>query len=439
MLRRLRERDDAPPDVVPVAHVAVLVHDDDPPVAEVRVGRVDDLLGLAFPLDGGPDDDDAARARVREVHLPDVGEAGLADQRVEDGARAHERAGVVLDAPADEAEVDGALPVGDGVHPEDEHLVVLVVEAGRLAVRPVVVTLARDDLAFQDVLGLRRHHDVAGLALDQLHRATRPCACGLVLGEPVLVLGNGSARREDEQRVHADGDGARRALALRLVLEDVDCAVAVARASVGGAPRRGRAHLEVALDLHGGVVAVDDHGAVLPHVVRAGLGVDRDDARSGGDVAPAVQLVPERRGDLAEVDVLAEDLHLLDGAVVHRHAREAVGHPLLDDVVQLHPVPRPVEGDGQLVERVHDVGDQLLVRVVLDVLEQQAGACPYEVAVADRADLEVEVDLGGDALEQPALLQDHHVLAHALVRDGVPLRCRRHFSPPSLLLPQGEG
>jgi hypothetical protein len=322
------------------------------------------------------------------------------------------------------------LPVGDGVHLEDEHLVVLVVEAGRLAVGAVVVALLRDDLAFQDVLGLRRHHDVAGLALNELHRASRPSACSLVFGESVLVLGNGRACREDEQRVHADGDGAGRALALRLVLEDVNGAVAVARASVGGAPGRGRAHLEVALDLHGGVVAVDDHGAVLPHVVRAGLGVDRDDARSGGDVASPVQLVPEGRGDLAEVDVLAEDLHLFHGAVVHLHAGKAVGHALLDDVVQLHPVPGPVEGDGQLVERVHDVGGELLVRVVLDVLEEQAGARPDEVAVADRADLVVEVDFGGDALEEPALLEDHHVFAHALVRDGVSLRCRGHFSPP---------
>ena len=99
------------------------------------------MISLASPLllDGGPDDDDAARACVREVDLPDVREAGLADERLQDGAGAHERAGVVLDAPADETEVDGVLPVGDRVHFEHEHLVVLVVEAGRLPVRPVVV------------------------------------------------------------------------------------------------------------------------------------------------------------------------------------------------------------------------------------------------------------------------------------------------------------
>ena len=51
MMRRLRERDDPPPDVVPVPHVAVLVNDDDPAVAQVSVRGIYDLFRLPLSLD----------------------------------------------------------------------------------------------------------------------------------------------------------------------------------------------------------------------------------------------------------------------------------------------------------------------------------------------------------------------------------------------------
>ena len=256
------------------------------------------------------------------------------------------------------------------------------------------MALAGEDFALEDVLGLRGHPHVDGVALDEFDGASGPRAGGLVLGESVGVLGDGGSGCEDEEGVHADGDGAGGVLALGLVFEDVDGSVAVADASVGRALGGSGADCEVALDFHGGVVAVDDHGAVLAHVVCAGLGVDGDDACGGCDVASGVEFVPEGGGDFGEVDVFAEDFDLLDGAVVDLDAGEPVGHALLDDVVEFHPVTGAVEGDGELLEGVHDVGDELLVGVVDDVLEEEAGAVAGEVAVADGADFVVEVDGG---------------------------------------------
>ena len=295
--------------------------------------------------------------------------------------------------------------------------------------RAVVDALVGDDLALEHDLGVGRHEQVVGLALDELDRAARPGAGGVVLHQAVLVGGDRGAGREGQQWVHAHDDGAGGRQALGLVFEDVGRAVAVADAAVAGAQGRVGADFPVALDLYGRGVLVDDHGAVLPHVEVAVLRVAGNEAGGGADVAAAVLLVPFGRWERIEVHVLAHDLDLLHGPRGDLRGGEALLHALLDDVAKLLPVRRAVQRYGELVLAVHDVGGQRHPGVVLDVLEEESGAVADEVPVADGAQLRVQVDLGGDALEHASVFQQLDVAAHVVVLDAIAL-AGSHEPPP---------
>src|SRR5580692_932995 len=74
------------------------------------------------------------------------------------------------------------------------------------------------------------------------------------------------------------------------------------------------------------VLHLDPIGA---QVRRAGVGVDGDDGAAGPDVPPAVQLVPDGRGEVKEVDVFFGQLVLeyRPGADLARRVRHGTGCP----------------------------------------------------------------------------------------------------------------
>src|ERR1043166_8253023 len=84
-------------------------------------------------------------------------------------------------------------------------------------------------------------------------------------------------------------------------------------------------------------IAARQHAAINAHIHDAGVGIFRDAARIGDDVAPAVEPVPIRHRKFIKVDVLAGDLVLLDRTVVNDAGSDA---PVEDSAADLHQLAR---------------------------------------------------------------------------------------------------
>ena len=260
------------------------------------------------------------------------------------------------------------------------------------------------NLAFDDVLRLRRNHQVVRLAADELGWSAAPRAGSFVLHVPVLVDGNRTAGGEAEQGVHPYRYGDRGWLALGVVPHDV-------------VP-------ELPGDRQ--VVPVHDHGPVGAHVDDARVRVTRDHTCRSADVLSSVEFVPVGGGHLVEIDVVAGGDHFLARPALDIDGRNAVVVAVDDDRVHRVRLRLAVECDRELVDSRDDVAHERLALVPLDVVEHDGRALAFQRAGEDGPDFMLQINRRRHVYQQPLLFEEFHVLAQVLVADlSVPC-CHPH-------------
>ena len=261
------------------------------------------------------------------------------------------------------------------------------------------------DPALEHDLGVRRHLEVDGLALDELHRRALQEAGHHQLAD---VLRQRRARGVGGDRIEPERDG------------DRDPAVR-RRPEVGAA-------VLVDLPVHERGAPVDLLHPVHADVADAGRLVLRDHGRER-DERGRVERPAALDREHVEVDVVARQHDLLAGRL-----RDLLRHRV-GDRLQLperaHLVDEPLrrlqledlaELVGEVVELLDaerhahallgaELVDQERVGGAFRVLEQERRPAGLDDAVDDLRDLEVRVDLGGDADELALLLEEGDPLA----------------------------
>ena len=277
------------------------------------------------------------------------------------------------------------------------------VHAGELAVRPLVVdeALERHQLAFKHDLGVRRHHQVDGLAFDHLGGRAVEGAQHL---EIIGVGGDTGQRRDLVDGRAAQHDRDLEILALRRRRHRVN-ALAV----------RGAGHVDRLLVLR------TEHRPVDAPVVDAGVGMLADEEIVVGEGVTVAVVMQEQR-QARQVDVVALQDHFLAGCCRHRlplHAALGARH-------HLEPGPRLVAA--------HRPGEHLLVGIgvgqhrefgVLHLLDQDGLG---RIGFHELGDL-VDADLVLDAHQEARFV--HGVdkvgkrLLHCLARQKREIRNKR--------------
>ena len=293
------------------------------------------------------------------------------------------------------------------------------VVAGVVAERALHADLALLDRPLEDDLGVGRHVEVDRLRLDQLDRLAAEEARE---HELVDVLRQRRARGVRGDRVEPERDGDR-------------------DRSVGG--EIVGASVLVDLPVHVGRARVDLLHPVHADVADARVRVLRDHRRQRDErrrVAGPAALDREQ----VEVDVVAGEHDLLAGAardglrqrVGDRlqllQAAHLVDEPLrrlhLEHVLELRrDVVEPLDAERQAHPPLGaELVDQERVLRALRLLEQERRPAGLDRAVDDLRDLEVGIDLGGDANELTLVLEQANPLAQVAGRGhGVSL-----WSPP---------
>src|SRR5439155_11871601 len=146
------------------------------------------------------------------------------------------------------------------------------------------------------------------------------------------------------------------------------------------------------------------------------------------DVLPAVELVPVRRRQLEEIDLVPEELLLLARARAEDHRREPIAVAFDDDLVDLVRVRLGIEGDRQLLEVVDDVAHEGLSDVALNVVEDQTGSVALHANRAEGPDLVPQAHLAGHVPQQVGLVQEVEVPAQVRVLDPWSRRYRHDSS-----------
>ncbi len=269
---------------------------------------------------------------------------------------------------------------------------------------PLEADLALLDRPLEDDLGVRRHLEVDGLRLDELDRLALEEAREHQL---VDVLRQRRARRVGGDRVEPERD------------RDRDTAVGgevVSTAVLVQLPvHEGRAAVDLLHPVHAHVAAA------VPRILRDHRG-ERDERR--GIAGPAAL---DRQQ--AEIDVVARQHDLLAGAAGDRlRARVGDRLQLLEAAHLVHqPLRRlhlehVLEPRGDVVEALDaeaqahaplraELVDQKRVPCPLRALEQERRPARLDGPVDDLRDLEVGVDLGGDANELTLALEQRDPLA----------------------------
>ena len=273
------------------------------------------------------------------------------------------------------------VAVGDAVDAEgDAEVARAGAVAGVLAERTLLDLVVGQDLALEDDLGVGRHLEVVGLALDQPDR---------LAGEHAGELGLGDRRRRAGrhrgQRRQADRGGEGTGLAARQVVLGERLAEVGEREH--GARHRAR---------------VEHHLAVHAPVHVAAHRVLRDHGVPGADVAAAVAVVHQRHRQAAQVDVLAAQNVLLARRRVaaddDRRDGLAVGAL---DVLAAQFGQRRLRIEPHR-DRHAAIGRQRRAEVakagvVLDAFHQRRRRRQFADAAHDRAGLVFPVDLLRDA------------------------------------------
>ena len=358
------------------------------------------------------DRDDAAvveGARDGKVVVDDLRD-GHADRGQEDPLRGLAEPRVLLRRLADhDRRIDRIAAHGQRRQVEDGEPLGRRVVAGVVAERPLVGQLVLRDVALEDDLRVRGHVDCDRLRADELDRLAAEEA-----GEHQLVdvLRQRGARGVRRDRIRAERDGD---LDLPVRREIVGAAVLV---DLPVHRRRARPELLHAVHAdvtHAGARIVGDHGR------------KRDERR--GVIRPALldRQQVERRGVALEHDLLArraanrlrprvrdrlqllQAAHLLDEPLRRLHLEHVA--ELLGDRVERRRIERhrhpPLR--SELVDQQRPVG-------ALDVLEEQRRPAALDDAVVDLRDLELGIDLGGDAHELALALEQGDPLAQVTRR-----------------------
>ena len=201
-------RRERPDDLAPVAHVDVVVADDD----ELRVHELPqiapdaehDALGVPGILLAHADHGESIRAAFRrQIEVDDLGKL-LDEQRHEQLVQRHaEDRGLVRRLAGIGGVVDRRAAQGQPLDGEHGKALDLVVVAGVVAVRPFCRGVIGPDHALQHDLGARRHLQIAAKALRELRACAAQKAGELVFAERVRHRRNG---REQGGRISAEGD-----------------------------------------------------------------------------------------------------------------------------------------------------------------------------------------------------------------------------------------
>ncbi len=218
-----------------------------------------------------------AFGRQRDVH--DLREVHFEDRQEEfHGRAAHVEILHRRDAD-DGGGIDGVFAVRDRGDVKDRIRLGQRVIAGVIAERALVPQrLARIHVAFDDEVGIGRHFQIVGLALDELDRFFPQIAGEQEFIEPIGQRRGGG---EGEDRIAAEENRDGHACAGFVI------AAAVARADF------------LQLPVHaGGVVVVNLH-AIHADVALAGVGVLRDHAGQG-DEAPAIERPAFEDGEIEQ-------------------------------------------------------------------------------------------------------------------------------------------
>ena len=192
--------------------------------------------------------------------------------------------------------------------------------------------------------------------------------------------------------MHADHDRDRAGLAALMVFAHDQVAVLALRG------HHGRDVLVVHLDAVGAVV--DPAGVRILH----------DHHAAGADVVAAVMLVPARRRDLEQVNVIAAVGILQQRAALHRHRWNRLGllHVVAPEADQVHlaRIGGQAERDVDAAHAGQDVGDDAVtLRVTGDLVEHDGRAVARAlVDVDDAADLPLALG-AGDELELACRLE----------------------------------
>ena len=157
----------------------------------------------------------------------------------------------------------------------------------------------------------------------------------------------------------------------------------------------------------GDVVPVHDLAAVQADILASGFPVPGYDAAERVQVTPPVQFLPDRRGELVQVDVSARQYVLFDRRVPDNDRLHGIGVRLFQVAhdVLVAGFGRQSQYGAQLPFIAHCAGHETGragIPVPLDVLEQQGGACQSQVDAGDCAQFQVRVHL---ALNLPELIR----------------------------------
>ena len=276
------------------------------------------------------------------------------------------------------------------------------VVAGELAERAFRqrLLLRRQQLAFEDDLGMRRQRQAGLRPGDHLDRRILDRA-----GELVFRLPGGKIfeARDEQRRVHAVDHRERTGFSGVPVFLGDDRAVPAEM-----------------VELHGDLVPGVHLHAIDRGVDPAAVGIAHDHDRARADVGPAVLGVPHRRRQLAQIDRIAAHAVLQECRVLHRHRlvvleRLALRHPGLQCVERPQ---RRIEPERQ--RRALRIGggvgeDAEARRIALDAVEQQRRALRQSGRdLGDAAELDMRIGIH-DAPQRAELFDLGNEFAQILV------------------------
>ncbi len=366
-LDRIGARDHGPEHVIEIGHIDVVVayHD-----ILRRIGRAAALRGnvgglhrvARIALCDRHGMQHAGAADFVTPHLIDARHAGVDHVLLDDG-RAHHGAVarhlVRSRAHRRHAQQDRIVAMIDRLDVDHRHLAHAArIVTGPFAERALRVFLVGRDKAFEHDLRVGREREAGHLAAHHPGRSPAHAADDVELEHAV---GGFDAAIEESNRIAADHHGDRHRLAALEIFLAVDPAVMALR------------HDEADGLL---VVHLRAVGAGVEPVL---LGVDGDAVGAGADIAAAVLLMPDRRGELGDVDVIAHHDVLKNRSALDHLMRNDFGILEIGLAIGVGELPfgqviRKSEGQVAPLAGEHVEQHAEALRAAGHVLEHDAGA-----------------------------------------------------------------